>query len=289
MSMKAYRLARKKGFTLVELVLAIAITAILVSNVGYLILSSVRVRQKAQTNEELLQVSLRLHNALSGELQTAAYATVYESKFGTPDVERLIYCQDGQLWIQYYQVNKDKPEDKNEIVRKFLPENFQKATDKEIQEGKGLFYKNGEQYKEATETIIAAGSHELYVETFNYYDGAILKDEPKEGSPAVIVNPAFRIRLVAIQDYNIVSKQADLDTVPSYYRCVEITTTLFKNDRYYTHKSTIRLDELSMYTYITNTYKGEVKVGTSRTESHTAIGSDAVKNFQCISYSNKPY
>lgn len=236
---------KRKGFTLIELILAIAITAILVTNAGYLISSAVHVRQLAQTREELLQVSLRLHHAITGELTTASQATLYTTPIlyfsSLGEDENVLYCKSG--------------------------------TDED-----GAYYSYlclGTKDASTAQLMPTSGG-------FDYYDGAVLKDEMADST---VVNPAFRLRLVGVSDYKYIG-----DTAPSTcYRALEITTTLYKNDRYYTHTSTVRLSELPLFAS-RGVSTGEVCVGTnapSLTERRDPVSTDESTGFVAILFKNK--
>ena len=227
------RFGKRKGFTLIELVLAMAITAILASCVGSLITSAVRVRQLARTREELLQVSLRVHNALVGELSTAAEVTLYTSS--TITASALM-------------------EDESFLY---------------INNTKGTLYQR-------TKTTSAPF---LPVTNFDFYNGATFADE--KNSAGVVINPAIAIRIIGVQDFKYTG-----DTEPqTCYRGLQITTTLTKNGRYYTHTSTVRLNELSLYAK--GAYSGEIYVGTSGTVRNLATASSLSTSFIAVRYKNK--
>ena len=253
--MRRLRYAQRKGFTLIELILAIAITAILATNAGYLISSAVHVRQLAQTREELMQVSMRLHYAITGELSAASQATVYTTNIlnfgGLDDDEHILYCRT-------YTVYESEGETEGE---------------------------SGEYYG-----ALALGSNSDSTASFmpgsdgfDYYDGAVLKDEVTEGGG--VVNPAFRLRLVGVSDYKYIG-----DKDPSTcYRCLEITTTLFKNNRYYTHTSTVRLNELALYAQ-QDISTGDVYVGTAAPSllgRRVPESTDLTTDFVAIVFKNK--
>ena len=229
------RFGKRKGLTLIELVLAIAITAILVSCVGTLINSAIRVRQLARTREELLQASLRIHNALVSELSSAAEATVYTSptisSYSWPNEEYMIY----------------------------------------VSNSNGLLYRRSNSTASAMLPNNANG--------FNFYNGAKLADE--KNASGVVINPALSFKIIGVPDFKFIG-----DSSPqTCYRCLQITTTLTKNDRYYTHTSTVRLNELSLYAK--GSYSGEIYVGTSSTSRTTATASDTSTTYGAVRYKNK--
>ena len=239
-AMNNRRFAFRKGFTLIELVLAIAITSILVTCAGYLINSAVRLRQLARSREELLQVSLRLHNAIIGELDTAAYATLYSTPL-----------------VNYTNLSKTE-----QVL--FLG-------------GDGYLYL-GNALTGDTPLLPLTVDSDGNSTGFDYYDGAKLVDQVEEGK---VINSAFSIRLIGVEDYKYIADP----TPTTCYRCLQVVTTLCKDDRYYTHTSTIRLSELALYA--NGEYSGEVYVSSSMGERHLAQPADTTNTFVAVQYRNK--
>jgi len=66
-----------KAFTLVELVVAIAITGIIASVVSVLVGTVIRIQKNSELNAQLYNVSQRIHTAVGAQLSTAESVTLY--------------------------------------------------------------------------------------------------------------------------------------------------------------------------------------------------------------------
>lgn len=73
------RWRNKRGFTLVELVVAIALTAIIASSASVLIGTALRMERQSVLTSQLYRVSQRLHTAIDAELNSAGELGVYKS------------------------------------------------------------------------------------------------------------------------------------------------------------------------------------------------------------------
>ena len=92
--MRRYR-RHRKGYTLIELVLAVAIMVLLSSTASTLISYAVRMRKLADAQADMYAVSIRLHKAISTELMGAGEVCLYQSGPGTygtvPVTQRVLY------------------------------------------------------------------------------------------------------------------------------------------------------------------------------------------------------
>ncbi|MBO4534862.1 MAG: type II secretion system protein [Clostridia bacterium] len=70
---------RTKAFTLVELVVAIAVTGIIASVVSVLVGTVIRIQKNSELNAQLYNVSQRIHTAVNAQLSTAETVTLYSA------------------------------------------------------------------------------------------------------------------------------------------------------------------------------------------------------------------
>ena len=94
---------RRKAYTLVELVLALALTALITSITGAFITYAVRMRNMADAETDMYMTSLRLHKAIDAELSASGEVilyrkgpTVYSSVLST---DRVLYLKTGVLYF----------------------------------------------------------------------------------------------------------------------------------------------------------------------------------------------
>ena len=96
------KLLGRKAYTLVELVLAIAITAIIASLSSTLIGYAVQMRKMSDAQTAMYMTSLRIHKAISSELAASGEVILYTktptSYTQVPATERVLYVNGGKLY-----------------------------------------------------------------------------------------------------------------------------------------------------------------------------------------------
>lgn len=96
------RIFGRKAYTLIELVLAIALTGIIASMTGTFISYAIRMRNMSDAQTAMYMTSLRLHKAISSELEPSGKVYLYTkaptSYSSVPADERVIYCTNGMLY-----------------------------------------------------------------------------------------------------------------------------------------------------------------------------------------------
>ena len=236
--MRRYR-RQRKGFTLVELVLALTIMVLIASAASTLIGAAVHTRQAAITQSTLYAVSLRIHKAIATELQGAGEVCLYQTgptKYSTvPEDQRVMYIAE----------TKDKVT--GEVSSRVL-----QMGNSLVKSAKLLPTTNG----------------------FESYNGVLVD--------------SVTYRVMLINDY----LNADTDNTSLLARCVQVTTTvsLPPSDKTYTHTSTIRFDEMVLYSnqvmvvvntssYTNNTFSP------ANNKIRVATGADKGTEFSLIRYS----
>jgi prepilin-type N-terminal cleavage/methylation domain-containing protein len=105
----------RKAYTLIELVVAIAITSIIVAVSGSLISRAIRMRQMADAQADMYMTSLRVHKAIAAELSASQDIILYKTtinNFNSVNVtnERVIWLasktENGYTKGQVYLSNK---------------------------------------------------------------------------------------------------------------------------------------------------------------------------------------
>ncbi len=99
---------RRQGYTLVELVLAIAITALIASTASTLISYALRMRTMSDAQTDMYLVSIRLHKAITTELTSTGNVCLYTKGPSTyttvPVTERVLYLDSNVKSKTYGQV-----------------------------------------------------------------------------------------------------------------------------------------------------------------------------------------
>lgn len=95
------RLIRRKGYTLIELVLAIALTSILAACVSSLIGYALTTRRLADAQSAMYTTSLRLHKAIAAELSASSdvvlYAKIPSTFTAIPATERVMLVKNDRV------------------------------------------------------------------------------------------------------------------------------------------------------------------------------------------------
>jgi len=96
------RFLRRKAYTLVELVLALALTALISSITGAFITYAVRMRSMSDAQTDMYMASLRIHKAIAAELESADSVVVYTkaptSYSAVPLTEHVLYLNSGMIY-----------------------------------------------------------------------------------------------------------------------------------------------------------------------------------------------
>lgn len=94
---------RRKAYTLVELVLALALTALISSITGTFITYAVRMRSMADAETDMYMTSLRLHKAIDAELSSSGEVYLYAkgptSYTKVLETDRVLYLKNGMLYF----------------------------------------------------------------------------------------------------------------------------------------------------------------------------------------------
>lgn len=92
----------RKAYTLIELVLAIALTAVIASLSATLIDYAVRMRRMSDAQTSMYMTSLRIHKAINAELSASSAVTLYTKAPTTytavPKTERVLYVNGGKIY-----------------------------------------------------------------------------------------------------------------------------------------------------------------------------------------------
>lgn len=90
---------RRKGYTLIELVLAIALTAIVATCVSSLIGYAMTTRKMADAKTEMYTVSMRLHKAIAADISVSSDVVLLSRKpssyTGLDAQHKVMYCDKG--------------------------------------------------------------------------------------------------------------------------------------------------------------------------------------------------
>lgn len=103
---------RRKGYTLIELVLAMAVAAVLASCVSTLIGYAITMRRSADAQSAMYLASIRLHKAITTELAASSEVTAYVKGPNTftkvPATERVMYVKNDKVVLgNKSSLNKD--------------------------------------------------------------------------------------------------------------------------------------------------------------------------------------
>lgn len=110
--MKAKRLKKnRRGFSLVELVVAIAVMSIISATLSMILGNTLNLYSKGESASVLYNVSQKIHDALNRELVSAGSIVLYESESADSmvnnDYQARLYLSDGRL-VKVYQEDKEK-------------------------------------------------------------------------------------------------------------------------------------------------------------------------------------
>ncbi len=140
----------KRGFTLVELVVAIALTAIIASSVSVLIGTALRMERQSVLTSQLYRVSQRLHTAIDAELNGAGEVSVYKnserylSSVQSPELMMYLYSGSATERVTTY-------DDNGTASYSYIPL-------------KGMVLK-GDKYSQRQQLLLSAASYEGAVVT----------------------------------------------------------------------------------------------------------------------------
>lgn len=214
------------GVTLIELVLAIAITSLIASITSTLIGYAVWMRRRSDAQSEMYLASIRLHKAITTELAAAGQVSLYSTgptTYGSvASNERVMRLADGE--IKWY----------------------------------------NSAYTSGT-ALLPTGSG------FNSYN------RNEDGDGVVVEDLSFR--LVKLVDY----LGMETTTADTLYRAVEVTTKVSKSGFTYEHTSTIRFDEMYLYSAQVKVSKTTYNYNTANLRA--AQTSDDNTVFKLIRYS----